>query len=168
LIDTSWFLDELRGDGLIVRMHIDLRRGRAPSTEIRAYSYWHDDMAYNGFEAVYRHSESSKTGISVPEWSWFPSPCDGWGEYIADQAKSWSALWQESSVVVCTIGPVKRNPRRLPTGHPLALTHLARFQAAVTLTHPDGLGWGVSADIVSRRLEGIVRSNLKDWRKLIG
>jgi hypothetical protein len=168
MLDTKWFMERLRGDGLVVRLHINTS-GRETYTEAHAYSYWVDDMAYNGFEVVYTHHLDRHHGMRPLQWIALPADPNRWDELWLKAAEDWPRHWDARDDVVCTIGAQPKRANRIPPSHPVVLTHLARFQAATASAHPqDGMGWGISADIATRRLEGLVQQALRDWARLVG
>lgn len=169
MIDSKWMLSAMMGDALVLRLHIT--PGRAPKTVAQAFSYWNDDMAYNGFYITYNHDESSDIGLRPLDCRWLPRDPNAWHEHIQTVAESWPVLWHDLEQTVCTIGTKAKNTKKLPPTHPQILTHLARFQAAAALTDASKFesGWGsINLSIVARRLEGLIRLSVKEWRQMVG
>lgn len=161
MFTEDWFHEKLRGDGLILRMKIS-----ASSVEAKAYSCYYDDAAPVGTQLTYRHDDSHDNGASSVDWMDLSlHPVAKWVEIVKREYTGWPYGWQSAEEIVCTATHLGSS-RRISTANPQALVHLARFQAAVLLTQPEGF-WGVSAGIISRRLEGVVKAGVRDWRRLI-
>jgi hypothetical protein len=166
VIDTQWFLEALRGERVVVRMHTTVRRSGLLLTEAHAFSCWQDDAFYTGFELVYGHDEERDRGLAPLQYRSFPRDPNAWTDHIVHQAAMWPANWDQPHEVVCTVGRTKRSTSVIKPGHLLALSHLARFQAAAE-TRKEA-EWGIELGIVARRLDGLVRSTVKSWRQLVG
>lgn len=165
MIDPQWFMQAMQGDNIIVRLHLGTGRDTPRQVRALAYTYWVDDMAYNGAEVRY---ESDASAEKFPPLTLvpLPGPPDNWKPFILEQSRTWPTLWHQSIMVICTRGPFVN--QLVAPSRPEVLHHLARFEGlALEAERHAGVFDRITYQIVAKRLGGIVRGCAASWTKLL-
>lgn len=147
----------MMGDNIVLRVSL-----QPDSVRAHAFTYWTDDMAYNGGIVTYESANGAEGFKRLDLLALNGNP-DDWKRQIDRMALGWPMSWRKSQAVVCT-----SRQSELAATHPEVLTHLARFEGMAIETSRRGPTWeSITYEIVAKRLRGLVRSGVRSWSQLL-
>ncbi|HSX48287.1 MAG TPA: hypothetical protein VLF41_02185 [Candidatus Nanoarchaeia archaeon] len=156
-------LDPYEVRGLLVRLHILKGRGGTETATGRAFAWWitaPPDTEQVAFEMVYSydsyHSASTEP-IMITRLYLGPTEWRTRVGLWVERHPEWNSLEE----LLCTAASSLDGPRRrIPSTHPLALAHLARMHAAISLTLGEDPDYELELEIASKRLARIIRDQV--------
>ena len=166
MMNCEKFLDIMRGEYLLVRLNVHQQNESISSADGRVYAY-------------YTESEGVPYAVEIVftcnQWGTFqplglnPFPHDDrkWPRHIESIIEGWEYdAWSTDKVVVCRHMSGKHGLRLLDPGHPTILHHLCVLQGMLAATDVEPIQ-KVLLDVAARRIDGLIRGQIKVWSKLV-